>query len=324
MLFKVKILRERQGKNMKRIRLILTASCFISAFASAPARAQTLSQPWGYTPNPPIIDTTNLIRAVENGINMYEQLTGIYQIIKTSVEQLEEQYRNFEAFDPRQLSMNDPLGSWRMIMTYGDRMMTYEENIEAILNRKDIKIGNASYSLADLYSKNPVTNITDMAGSAINYTIIDPFEKQLTTEEKAVFHQKYGMSYGHYIRYHKIGEGLSKKAAEVTAYNEKLEEELKSDRKAIQAVLEEQGDGSWVKEQQKTNTLLIVQNQELKTRAKLIADIAYMYANREAESKIDREARKNGNDSDFGENYLKLLEKTGKKNDYMGHRYPIN
>jgi hypothetical protein len=312
------------GKIMKII-LIITVFCHIVAFA----QAQTPAQPWGPVLNPPSIDITNLIRAVENGTAMYEQLAGFYQTIKTNVDQIQEQIKAFESFDLRQLSLADPLGSWRRIMTYGNRMMTYEENIEAILNRKDIKIGSALFSLADLYATDPVTNMTNMAGSAIDFAIIDPFERQLSLEEKAVFHQKYGMSYGHYMRYHRIGEGLSKKAAEVTAYNGKLQEELKADREAIQSMLENaseggnDSDGSWVREQQKINSLLMAKNQELKTRTKLIADIADLYANKAAQAKMDAEAPQKNNDVDFGENYLKILEKTGKKNDFMGHMYPI-
>jgi len=302
---------------MKKFLLIIIASCGVATFAPA----QTPAQPWGPIPNPPIIDITNLIHAVENGMNMYEQLTGLYQIIKTNIERIEEQIKNFESFDLRQLSLTDPLGSWRKIMTYGNRMMTYEENIESILNRKDIKIGNASYSLADLYT----TNITDMTDSAVNYAIIDPFEKQLTTEEKAVFHQKYGMSYGHYMRYHAIGKALSRKAAEVTAYNEKLEEELADDRKAIQSMMEDNAsEGSWVQEQQKINGLLTAKNQDLKTKTKLITNIADVYANNAAKENMGMEARQKNSDADFGENYLKILEKTGSKNDYKGHKYPIN
>jgi len=300
---------------MKKYLLIIIASCGVTAFAQTPA------QPWGAIPNPPIIDVTNLIRAIENGARMYDQLQNIYEIVKTNIKRIEEQIKAFEAFDMRELSLKDPLGSWKKIMTYGNRMMTYEENIESILNRKDIKIGNASYSLADLYTADLAKNIVDMAGGAANYIIIDPFEKQLTTEEKAVFHQKYGMSYGHYIRYHKIGMALSKKAAEITAYNGKLDEELAADREAIKSMLGDKDAGeSWVREQQEINVLLTVKNQELKTKTKLIADIADVYANNAAkESETPQEI----NDADFGENYLKILEKTGKKSDYMGHLYPI-
>jgi hypothetical protein len=305
---------------MKKLLLIIAALLG----AAALVYAQTPAQPWGPIPNPPIIDITRYIRAIENGIEMYEELTGIYQTIKTNVERLEEQRRAFEAFDPRRLSMKDPLGSWNKIMTYGGRMMTYEENIESILNRKDIKIGKASYSLSDLYRTNPVTNLTEMAGSAMNYAITDPFEKQLTPDERTVFNQKYGISYGHYMRYHKIGEGLSKKAMEVTAYNKKLHEELVKDREAIQSMLEEHGNGSWVREQQKINSLLTAKNQDLKTKTKLLTDIAAVYFNAAAEAKMDMEALQKNNDVDLGDNYLKILEKIGNRNDYMGHLYPIN
>jgi len=304
---------------MKKLLLIIAVSCGVTAWAQTPA------QPWGPIPNPPIIDITNLIHAVENGMTLYEQLADLYQTIKSNVERIQEQIKYFESFDLRQLSLTDPLGSWSKIMTYGNRMITYEENIESILNRKDIKIGGASYSLSDLYTIDPVTNVTNMAGGAIDYVIIDPFEKKLTPEEKAVFHQKYGMSYGHYLRYHRIGEWLSKKAAEITAYNGKLEEELADDRKAIQSMLEDNNsDPGWVKEQQKINALLAAKNQELKTRTKLIADIAALYANNAVKAKMDTEIPQKSNDADFGENYLKIMENNGKKNNYMGHLHPIN
>jgi len=319
----MRILRKRQDEKMKKTLLVIAVLCGAAIFAPAYLQAQTPAQPWGYTPNPSIIDATNLIHAIENGMEMYEQLNGIYQTIKTNVERLKQMIKDFESFDLRQLSLKDPLGSWRKIMTYGDRMMTYEENIESILNKKDIKIGAASYSLSDLYMINPVTNVKNMAGGAIDYVINDPFEKQLTLDEKAVFHQKYGMSYGHYIRYHKIGEWLSKKAAEVTAYNMKLQDELTADREAIQSVLEEQGDGSWVREQQKVNSLLMAKNQELKTKSKLIADIADIYAKNAAIKNMETKAAREDNEADFGENYLKILEKTENKNDYKGHLYPF-
>jgi hypothetical protein len=287
---------------------------------------QTPAQPWGQIPNPPVIDITNLIMAIENGMEMYSQLTSMYQIIKTNIEQLNEVRKNFESFDIKQLSIKDPLGSWQKIMTYGSRMITYEQNIAAILNRRDIRIGNSSYSLADLFSGSPVNNVMDIGNNAASYIFIDPFEQRLTPQEKAIFHQKYGMSYGHYLRYYRIGEATSKKAAELTAYNEKLEEELFADREAIQAVLEGQGDGSWVQEQQKINSLLMVKNQNLKTRSAQITDIARMYSGIFSASNEERELNERARQErnvDFGDNYLKMLENLQKRGDYKGHQYPL-
>jgi len=83
-------------------------------------------------------------------------------------------------------------------------------------------------------------------------------------------------------------------------------------------------DGSWVKEQQKINSLLMAKNQELRTKTKLLADLADIYSQNAAKENMDMEERQKSNDVDFGENYLKILEKNGSKNDYKGHLYPVN
>jgi len=303
---------------MKKLLLIIIISRGVTAWAQTPA------QPWGPIPNPPVIDISRYIQIVENGMDMYERLMGMYQTIKADVEMLEEQRKAFEAFDIKELNMEDLLDSLHKIITYGSRMMTYERNIELILISKDIKIGETLFSLDDLYKVHMATRVTGMANSIMDYAIPDPFEKQLTLAEKTVFLQKYGISYGNYIRNFRIGEGIAKKASEVTAYNKKLLEELAADREAIQSMLEIPGDGSWVKEQQRINGLLMAKSQDLKTKTKLITDIADMCADIAAKAKMETEALQKNFDSDLGENYLKILEKTGNKNDFMGHLYPFN
>ena len=277
---------------MKKLLLIIIVSGGFTAWAQTPA------QPWGSIPNPSVFDIKRYYQLVKNGMDMYEQLTGLYQTIKTNVEKLEEQRKDFEALNT--------------IMTYGNRMKTYEENIETILNRKDIKIGKVSYSLADLYTAKPAEKF------------MDSFEKFLTDDEIEIFIKKYGISYGHYARNFIIQEGLAQKAAEVIAYNEKLREELAVDREAIQSMVKNPGDRSWVKEQQKINGLLLEKSQDLKTKTKLITDISAMYAGIAAEAKLESEALQKSCEADLGENYLKILEKTGNKNNFMGHLYPFN
>jgi hypothetical protein len=49
-----------------------------------------------------------------------------------------------------------------------------------------------------------------------------------------------------------------------------------------------------------------------------------MYVQNAAKENMNMEERQKNNDADFGENYLKILEKNGSKNDYMGHLYPVN
>jgi len=274
----------------------------------------------------PVIDISNIIASIENGYTLVQQVQAMYENIKNGIEQLNETRKNFESFDVRQLSMKDPLGSWRKIMTYGNRMMTYEENMETIINNKNLKIGNVSYSLADLFIS-PST-IPDMAGNAAGFTAVDPFSKKLTPEEQAIFHSKYGMSYGHYLRIHALGIKTGEKAAELTGYSGKLEENLKDDREALSKMLNEVSDGNSIVEQaQVTNAQLAAQCQELKSQTSLLSKLGEEIASEAARNQLQKEAMedaKNNSDADVTDGYIKMLEKTGKKGDFKGHMYPIN
>ena len=274
----------------------------------------------------PVIDINNIIASIENGYTLVQQLQAMYENIRNSIEQLNETRKNFEAFDVKQLSLSDPLGSWRKIMTYGNRMMTYEENMEDIINKKNIKIGNSSYSLADLYTS-PST-IPDMMSDASGFVAVDPFSKKLSPEEQAIFHSKYGMSYGHYLRIHTLGVKAGEKAAELTGYSGKLEENLKEDREALSRMIDEVSDGKSIVEQaQVTNAQLAAQCQELKSQTSLLSKLGEEIAAESARNRLVKQAMedaKNKSDLDVADGYLKMLDNMGKKSDFKGHLYPIN
>jgi len=274
----------------------------------------------------PVIDISNIIASIENGYTLVQQLQSMYENIKNGIEQLNETRKNFEAFDVKQLSLKDPLGSWGKIMTYGNRMMTYEENMEAVVNRKNLRIGNSSYSLADLFTS-PST-IPDMINDGSGFVAVDPFSKKLSPQEQAIFHSKYGMSYGHYLRIHSLGVKIGEKAAELTGYSGKLEENLKEDREALSKMKDETSDGSSIVEQaQVTNAQLAAQSQELKTQTTLLGKLGEEMASESARNQLQKQAledAKNNSDADVADGYIKILEKTGKKGDFKGHLYPIN
>jgi conjugal transfer/entry exclusion protein len=274
----------------------------------------------------PVIDISNIIASIENGYTLVQQLQSMYENIKNGIEQLNETRKNFEAFDVKQLSLKDPLGSWGKIMTYGNRMMTYEENMEAIVNRKNLKIGNSSYSLADLFTS-PST-IPDMINDGTGFVAVDPFSKKLSPQEQAIFHSKYGMSYGHYLRIHTLGVKLGEKAAELTGYSGKLEENLKEDREALSKMKDETSDGNSIVEQaQVTNAQLAAQSQELKTQTTLLSKLGEEMASEAARNQLQKQAledAKNNSDADVADGYIKILDNMGKKGDFKGHLYPIN
>jgi len=274
----------------------------------------------------PVIDISNIIASIENGYTLVQQLQSMYENIRNGIEQLNETRKNFEAFDIRQLSLKDPLGSWRKIMTYGNRMMTYEENMEAIVNRKNLKIGNGSYSLADLFTS-PST-IPEMIVDGTGFVAVDPFSKKLSPEEQAIFHSKYGMSYGHYLRIHTLGVKIGEKAAELTGYSGKLDENLKEDREALSKMIDEASDGNSIVEQaQVTNAQLAAQSQELKSQTSLLSKLGEEIASETARNQLQKQAledAKNNSDVDVADGYTKMLDNMGRKGDFKGHLHPIN
>jgi len=258
----------------------------------------------------PVIDITAIIAAIENGYTMVQQLQTMYNTLKTSYDQLQKQIKSFEAFDFNTLDARDPLGSWRSLVTYADRMMTYEQNIESIINKKDIKVGDRSYSLVDIF-KSPADNVENLVTGGVKY-ILDPFETKLSIEEKAAFHQKYGMSYGNYMRINQMREMLQKKAAEVVAYSGSLQKDLGEDRERLSAITGDMnGTESIVQQQQVNNAVLSIMAQDIKTQANLLGNIASQLAMAEAQAQTEKQAlldELNMNSLGVADGFLKMLE----------------
>jgi len=268
----------------------------------------------------PVIDVTNLATAIENGYTMAQQLQTMYNNLKTSYEQLQQQIKSYETFDFNSMIAKDSLGSWKSINTYADRMMTYEQNIESIINRKDIKIGNSLYSLNDIFAASPVDVMQNMAIDKMNSMVFDPFENKLTPEERAAFRQKFGMGYGSYMRIKQVGDMLQKKAAEVVGYSDSLQKNLTEDRKKLDSI---SGDlfesASLVQQQQINNAVLTVMAQDMKTQAKLLGNIAQQLVMNSSQALMEKQAMKeelNINDLGLSDGFIKMLNEMQSLNDY--------
>jgi hypothetical protein len=226
----------------------------------------------------PVIDFTNIIAAIENGYTLYEQVQTMYTQLETSYRNLETTIKGFQAFDFNNLDPKDPLGTWRNIMTYGNRQMNLVNNIERIINTKDMKIGNNSFSLADIYSD--PSNIVSLATGGVDFVLVDPFERELSVEEKARFHARYGMSYGNYMRYNAIGEAIDKKAQEIKAYAKNAKEETEKDTAFLDSMGEQitAAGESQVKQGAITNALLQFVGQQLMNLDSVMSNLAEITA----------------------------------------------
>jgi len=268
----------------------------------------------------PVIDMTNYVKAVENGYTMAQQLQTMHNSLKTAYDQLQQQIKSFESFDFKNLNARDPSGSWKSINTYANRMMTYEQNIESIINRKDIKIGNSSYSLGDIFTTPPTATMQNMPMDGLSFAAIDPFEKKLSAEERAAFRRKFGMSFGNYMRINEMGEMLKKKSAEVVGYSNGLQENLTEDRKRLDNISGDLfGSESTVQQQQINNAVLTVMAQDMKTQAKLLGNIAGQLAVNSSRAQLEKQAMQdelNINDLGLSDGFIKMLNEMQSSNIY--------
>jgi len=268
----------------------------------------------------PVIDVTSLATAVQNGYTMAQQLQTMYNNLRTSYEQLQQQIKSFETFDFNSLNAKDTLGSWKSINTYASRMMTYEQNIESIINRKDIKIGSSSYSLNDIFAVSPLDALQNISIDTMSSMVFDPFENRLTPEEREAFRRKFGMGFGSYMRIKQVGDMLQKKAAEVVGYSDSLQKNLKEDRERLDSISGDLFESeSIVQQQQVNNAVLTVMAQDMKTQAKLLGNIAQQLAMSSSQALMEKQAMKeelNINDLGLSDGLMKMLNETQSLNNY--------
>jgi hypothetical protein len=265
-----------------------------------------------------VMDVSAIAAAIENGYTMMETLQTMYASLKTSYEQLQQQIKSYESFDFNQIDVKGAAGAWNSLNTYSDRMKAYEQNIESIINKKDIKIGNGSYSLGDVFTP-PNKTMQSMATDDLGY-VLDPLEAKLTPQERAMFHQKYGMSFGTHTRIDELGEELKKKSAEVVGYSTSLEKNLGEDREALKNVAKElYGSESIVQQQQINNAVMSIMAQDVKTQAKMLGDISQQLATSFSQAQIMKEAMQeemNINDLEISEGFMKMLNGMESQNSY--------
>jgi hypothetical protein len=258
----------------------------------------------------PVIDITAIVAAIDNGYTMAQNLQAMYTNVRTSYDQLQQQIKSFESFDFNQLDASDPLGSWRSINTYASRMKAYEQNIEAIINRKDIKIGNDTFSLGDIFLS-PDKALYNLVNDEIN-SVLDPLELRLTLPERMAFQRKFGMSFGNKARINQLGDMMRQKAAEVVGYVSNLQKDISEDRERLESIMKDIfGSESIIQQQQINTAVLAIMAQDTKTLAKVMGDVAQQLAISFVEEQTRKEAMSeeiNMNDLGISEGFQKILK----------------
>jgi hypothetical protein len=277
---------------MKKI-LCVTLFLFVERSVAVHSQAMVVTDPIAHG-----FHIESIIKTIENGYTMYQQLQAMLKTFENSVKQIEQQVKNFRNLSMEELSLADPLGSYRAVMTYADRMMTYEENIEDVISSKTMQWGNKSFSYADLFTRPPI-NVYDAEGNLIEEGYLedaweDPFEMFQTPEERARFNRTYGMSYGHYMRYNAMGQMISQGAGKMLSYFEKITEDMHEDRERLDKIVKTENESdSIIAQAQRQAAINATQAQDIKTIANSLSMIGQVYAQQAYQQELERTAKAN-------------------------------
>jgi hypothetical protein len=270
---------------------------------------------FGFAMGAPVIDITAIIAAIENGYKLYEQCQQVYNQIQLTYQQLENQVKSFKAFDLKELDTGDPLKAWENIMSYANRQMNYVNNIQNLMNAKNMTIGNFSYSYADFWNS-PAQTVGSAVAGAVEFQLFDPFVER-TVEEKAAFHSKYGMTPGNYMKYNMIGDAMAKKGAElaaVVANHDKDNKSKEAQEEAAQldkVISDAKGSSSVVAQAQAANAIALEQTKELERQTSVMSKFAlgWYEAHEKLEVKnLEDEARRKNNVHAYPEGFVKIIE----------------
>lgn len=234
------------------------------------------------------IQIEQLLATIENGLTMVSQLQAMYNQLETNYQALQKQKEGLMSMKLDELDATDPLGSWGSLMTYADRMMTYEDNIDAIMNTKTFKFGQNSVSMKELFTTNPVG-----PDGIVTDSFQDPFTMYKTPEERAAFNSKYGISYEHAMRIESMKTKISEEVGQASTYFSTLIENMNEDRARLDTIAATDAESeSTISQQQRANALMISQAQDIKTLAYGMSQIGQIVADQAFADKVSEDAVK--------------------------------
>jgi len=181
----------------------------------------------------PVIDITAIIAFLENLYQLQDQYVATLQQLENSYKQMEQTIKNYRMPDFSNLDAKDPLGSWGTIMSEANSQMEYLNKIEYTMNNKNMKLGNFSFSIADMF--NPKQQINGVLETG-KFLFFDPWQTR-TPQEKALFHAKYGMSPGNYLKYNYLGEGIKNFGAKTKAELLEIDARQKRDQEMLETII---------------------------------------------------------------------------------------
>ena len=157
-----------------------------------------------------VIDLQAIAAAIQNGVTMAQQLEATYNQLRGTYEQIQQTAEQMKSMDMSKLSKK----ALQSLTGNSDMLEDYLNNLENIYDEKNMKIGNISFSLNDLYNTDVYSKISKDFGIEMGKSI-----GSLTAQQLKEFANTYGIDYEQYLRMAALAQETGKKAKEIKAMN---------------------------------------------------------------------------------------------------------
>lgn len=156
-----------------------------------------------------------------------------------------------------------------------DNFMSLQDDLDSIINSKNMKIGDLTFSLSDVYSTDFVLNLMNEAERKL-----DP--RNISESEQKAFIARHGMTVDHYMKFINLEKEIATTSQKVIVTMEKTEEASKALAEVVSKTPVETGgekealDAMNMNQKAQTQEI-IIQTQVLVDLARSVQNIGQLY-----------------------------------------------
>ena len=153
-----------------------------------------------------VVDIQSIAANIQNGITMGNQLTALYNQLKNTRNQIENQIKMMKSMDLNSIGNALLNGLTKNSQEY----LTLMEDLDNSYKTKNMKIGNVEFSLEDICTSNVYQAIKDDYGEIRDVN-------NLNDEQEMEFYKEYGISYDKFIKLYALSQQMGNKSKEIKA-----------------------------------------------------------------------------------------------------------
>lgn len=216
-------------------------------------------------------DLTAIAAAIENGLTMYNNLMTTIEQYQRTCEQIKMKVKEMQDFD---WSSIDPKSLDSFLGTV-DNFMSLQDDLDSIINSKNMKIGDLTFSLSDVYSTDFVLNLMNETERKL-----DP--RNISESEQKAFIARHGMTVDHYMKFINLEKEIATTSQKIVVTMEKTEEASKALAEVVSKTPVETGgekealDAMNMNQKAQTQEI-IIQTQVLVDLARSVQNIGQLY-----------------------------------------------